>query len=391
MTGLKILKISDVFLPRVNGVSTSIQTFSREFQALGHQVTLIAPEYPVDYQAEFELQRIRSRYLPLDPEDRLMRKAYIQRLLAKLRQQQFDILHIHTPFVAHYQGLWLAEQLELPVIETYHTYFEVYLEQYLKFIPRAWLRMMARHFSRSQCLAINTLVVPTQPMHEVLEGYGLKGRMRVIPTGIPSGQYSGGDRDAFRQQHDIEPQREVLLFVGRAAHEKNIGFLLRMHQQLLKKRPDTLLIIAGEGPALPFLKQHVRHHQLEQQVRFIGYFKNAAQISDCYAAADLFVFASPTETQGLVLLEAMQAGTPVVTTAIMGTAEIMRDGKGGLVAEANETHFAAQVERLLDDKTLYQQCVVEAQQKAAEWSARAMAKKMLELYTEVIEEHRSST
>jgi len=383
---LRILKISDVFLPRVNGVSTSIQTFSREFQALGHEVTLIAPQYPQDYSTDFSVQRVASRYLPLDPEDRLIRKKAVQQLLPQLKQQHFDILHIHTPFVAHYQGLWLARQLGLPVVETYHTYFEVYLEQYLKFIPRRWLRMLARHFSRSQCLAIDTLIVPTEPMREVLQGYGLKGPMQVIPTGIPTGVYSGGDGAGFRQKHGIQKEQEMLLFVGRAAHEKNIGFLLRMHEKLLQNRPDALLVIAGEGPALPFLKQHVRHHKLDRNIRFIGYFKDPRNLADCYAAADLFVFASPTETQGLVLLEAMQAGTPVVSTAVMGTAEIMRDGRGGLVAEEDETHFAAQIERLLNDQTLYQQCVVEAQQKAADWSARVMAEKMLRLYEAVIEE-----
>ena len=134
---MRILMISDVYFPRVNGVSTSIQTFARGLVASGHEVTLIAPDYGAqdgqDQAEPFEVLRVASRYLPLDPEDRLLRPGRVRALLGSdgtgLKGRGFDLVHIQTPFVAHYTGLSLARRLGVPVVESYHTFFEQYLDR----------------------------------------------------------------------------------------------------------------------------------------------------------------------------------------------------------------------------------------------------------------------
>jgi glycosyltransferase involved in cell wall biosynthesis len=381
---LRIIKISDVYFPRVNGVSTSIRTFSREFKRLGHDVTLITPGYPQTIDEDMETFRIRSRYLPMDPEDRMMHRKAIRQLLPELKRRRYDILHIHTPFVAHYTGLWLAKSLSIPVVETYHTYFEEYLDKYLPWMPRGPLRYLARSFSRSQCDAVDTIVVPTRPMLEVLESYGIKGKSAIIPTGIPGKAFSDGQGQRFREEYGISATREVLLYVGRVAHEKNIDFLIRVLERLVKTRPEVLMIIAGEGPARSTLMQQAEAAGLMDHILFVGYLSRRHELANCYAAADLFVFASRTETQGLVLLEAMQTGTPVVTTAVMGTAEIMRDGLGGLVAEEHVDDFAQKVTRVLTDEVLRKRLMREAHEKAREWDAGVMAERMLALYESLL-------
>ena len=170
---MRILKISDVYFPRVNGVSTSIRTFAHELQRQGHEVTLIAPDYPAPFEDSFGIVRIPSRYLVVDPEDRLMHRSALRRQLHQLRRHDFDVIHIHTPFAAHYAGIWLGRKLQLPVVETYHTYFEEYLDKYLPWLPRKALRYVARRFSRSQCAQVDAMVVPTQPMLDVLRDYGI--------------------------------------------------------------------------------------------------------------------------------------------------------------------------------------------------------------------------
>jgi glycosyltransferase involved in cell wall biosynthesis len=221
-------------------------------------------------------------------------------------------------------------------------------------------------------------------MLDVLRGYGIHGRTEVIPTGLPSDELPEGDGRRFRAAHGIDQDRPLLLYVGRVAHEKNIDFLLRVTQQLRGACPDILLVIAGEGPAERSLRQLAEQLDLGRHIHFVGYLSRGQALADCYAAGDVFVFASRTETQGLVLLEAMKLGTPVVTTAVMGTASIMADRRGGLVAKEDVIHFAGQCLALLRDAALRQRHAQQARRKAADWSAPVMAERMLDLYERLI-------
>lgn len=381
---LDILMITDVYYPRVNGVSTSIRTFRREFEKLGHSVRLVAPAYPRHNDGEEVVMRIPSRYLPLDPEDRLMRYAPLVDLESYLRRKRPDLIHIQTPFVAHRAGVRLARRLDIPVVESYHTYFEEYFYHYIPFLPKSVLRFAARRLSRTQCNRLDGLVVPSRAMLDVLREYGITARAEIIPTGINLTRFANGDGAAFRARHGIEGERPLLLFVGRVAFEKNICFLLDMLLEVRRSHPGTLLVITGEGPAQPGLQRHVAKLGLGENVRFIGYLRENNDLCDCYAAADAFVFASRTETQGLVLLEAMALGTPVVALAEMGVRDILEPGKGGLVAQNTPSDFAAQVCRLLGDVELRRRLGNEAREYVHSWTARAMAERMLEFYRQVI-------
>ncbi|HKJ08090.1 MAG TPA: glycosyltransferase, partial [Gammaproteobacteria bacterium] len=170
---MRILMISDVYFPRVNGVSTSIQTFRQAFEARGHTVSLIAPDYRQATDGTEDVLRIPSRQVLMDPEDFMMQRRSVRRLTDALRERNFDLLHIQTPFVAHYAGSALARQLGIPRVETYHTFFQEYLYHYVPFLPKSWMREAARKFSRWQCNAVDAVVVPSSAMLEVLRGYGV--------------------------------------------------------------------------------------------------------------------------------------------------------------------------------------------------------------------------
>jgi 1,2-diacylglycerol 3-alpha-glucosyltransferase len=379
--------ITDVYFPRVNGVSTSILTFIRELEKQGHCVTLIAPRYGADDDSargiEAAIIRVPSRVVPLDPEDRFMKRHLINRLLPELDRQQFDIVHIQTPFVAHYAGVALARKLGLPVVETCHTYFEEYLYQYLDFLPRALMRWLARRFSRVQSRDVNAMVAPSTLMKQVLNAYGIDVPMQVIPTGLDHSRFYGGSGNLFRAQHGIAPERSVLCHVGRMAHEKNIDFLLDMLVLVKRAIPDILLVLAGEGPALKHLQKKAAGLELDANVLFVGYLDRDRALKDCYRAGDVFVFASRTETQGLVLLEAMALGVPVVSTAVLGTVDILAPGRGALVARDDTEDFAWQVVHLLKNGELRVRKGVEAIAYAHEWSAPEMAKRMADYYERI--------
>ncbi len=381
---MKILMISDVYFPRVNGVSTSIQTFRRELHGLGHETTLIAPAYPAPFEDEPAIERIASSFLPLDPEDRRMKGGAIRAAAERLARERFDLVHIQTPFVAHYRGLELARRFGVPAIETYHTFFEEYLFHYVPFLPKGWLRAAARRFSRTQGNSVAALVVPSTAMREVLRGYGVRTPMHVVPTGIPIADFSGGDGGGFRARLGIPAATPLLLFVGRVAHEKNIGFLLRALELARRQVPDLEMVIAGEGPAAASLRREAARLGLGDRVHFVGYLDRKGALLDCYAAADAFVFASRTETQGLVLLEAMAVGLPVVSTAVMGTRDIVGPRRGALVPDDDERAFAAEVVRLIGDPALRKELSRQARDYAREWHADALARRMADLYAEVI-------
>jgi glycosyltransferase involved in cell wall biosynthesis len=381
---VRILFVSDVYFPRVNGVSTSIQTFRRELAALGHETALVAPAYPESRADEPGIVRVASRRVPLDPEDRAMRWPELRSVHGRLAGERPDLVHIHTPFFAHYAGLSLARRWGVPAVATYHTLFEEYLFHYLKLAPRAAMRALARRFSRAQCNALDAVVVPSTAMRDTLARYGVATPLTIIPTGIRPAEFAGGDGARFRARHGIDAGRPVALFVGRVAFEKNIEFLLRMLVKVLREIPAVLLVVCGEGPAAQPLAGLARELGLGDSVRFVGYLDRATELLDCYRAADVFVFASRTETQGLVLLEAMALGLPVVATAVMGTRDILVPGSGALVPDDDEDDFAAAVVRALRDPGLRAHLGAAAAAYARTWSALGTARRMEAFYREVI-------
>ena len=381
---MRILMISDVYFPRVNGVSTAIMILRRELQRKGHEITLIAPDYGVITPDEENIIRIPARRVWLDPEDRMMRPGKIDPWLAHLQASSFDLVHIHTPFVAHYAGLKLARTLGVPSVETYHTFFEEYLFHYVPLLPKFLMRYLARAFSRSQCAALDGLVVPSQPMLDALLRYGVETRAEVIPTGIELADFSGGDGHRFRAQHAIERTRPLLLFVGRIAHEKNIGFLLDALTHIKQTHPDVLLVLAGEGPASAALRRQAARLRLDAHVRFVGYLERSRELLDCYRAADVFVFSSRTETQGLVLLEAMALGVPVVGLAIMGTAEVLRHGRGAHIAQDDVRDFAGKVSALLGDSAARAALAQSAIAYVEAWTAPEMTLRLSRFYEHIV-------
>jgi 1,2-diacylglycerol 3-alpha-glucosyltransferase len=383
---MRILKVSDVYFPRVNGVSTSIETFRRDLAGLGHEVTLVAPDYAGagSDQSSPSITRVAARKVPLDPEDRIMSWSALRDALRRFGPRRFDVVHIHTPFLAHYAALRFAREFKLPVLATYHTLFEEYLHYYVPLLPRAVTGPFARRFSRSQCNQLDLIIAPSRAMHDALRSYGIVRRIEILPTGLPQDRYVAGDGAAFRARHGIDANRPLLLFVGRAAHEKNIGFLLQMLVALRRRRPDVLLMIAGEGPALADLRAQAQQLQLGDSVHFMGYFDRGGELNACYRAANLFVFASLTETQGLVLLESMAQGVPVVAIPKMGTVDILAPLRGCRHAPLAVEGFATVVDTLLADTDALKALGAEALIYAREWESQRMARRLADLYQSLL-------
>ena len=385
---MRVLFVSDVYFPRVNGVSTSIDTFRSDLVACGVATSLVAPSYaapgpaPADDAAR-DVIRVPSGRVPRDPEDRRMSWRALTRTLDELRAREYDLVHIQTPFLAHYAGLRFARRAGVPAVATYHTFFAEYLHHYVPALPRGVSRLLARSFTRSQCAAVEALIAPSEQMRAVLAGYGVTTPIHVIPTGLEASRFCAGDGARFRARAGIAAGRPLALYVGRVAHEKNIGFLVQMFAQVLRAVPEALLVIAGEGPAREQLRAQVAALGLSRQVHFAGYLERDGALLDCYAAAEVFVFASRTETQGLVLLEAMAQGAPVVSTAELGARSILVPESGALVVPERVAEFAAAVVRVLGDAGLRAELAARGRAWARSWSSAAMARRLAALYAQL--------
>jgi len=381
---MRVLFVSDVYFPRVNGVSTSIRTFRSDLAQIGVETTLITPAYPgAPDDADPSIIRVPSGAVPRDPEDRRFLGGPLRRALDAKLANNVDLVHIHTPFIAHYAAVRFARENRLPVVATYHTFFEDYLHHYVPILPRNIGRWIARRFTLSQCDDVAQLISPSAPMRDALRAYGVTTPIEVLPTGLPAESFVEGDGARFRKAFDLPADRPLLLYVGRVAFEKNIDFLLRMFVRLRTQRPDALFVIAGEGPALPHLTRLARELGVESQVRFIGYLDRRTELPDCYAAGDAFVFASRTETQGLVLLEAMAQGTPVVSTAELGTRSILTADCGAYVVPEDEETFAAAVGEALK-LTAESPRRGQLRAHAKSWASLAMARRLADFYSRVV-------
>lgn len=386
---MRVLMVSDVYFPRINGVSTAIDTYRRTLAQEGVEVRLIAPDYGSACREEW-IARIPANPVPRDPEDRLMRWPHLSRAVLDAARD-VDLIHVQTPFLAHYAATRAAKRLNLPVLVTYHTLFEEYFKHYAPLLPAGLLRAVARKFSRMQCNAVSTVIVPSRAIHRRLSDYGVSSPLSILPTGIPLSRFSSGDRGSFRGKYGIAEDRPVALYVGRVAHEKNLDFLLDVAAIVCRRMPDFLLLITGEGPALPHLRERVAREGLEHNVRFIGYLDRLKELPDCYAAADAFVFASRTETQGLVLLEAMAMGLPVVALSVMGTEDILENARGAVVPPDNVAGFADGLARLLLDAERRATLAGEAREHAQQWNEQTLAGRMAHLYRETLMRHGGHT
>lgn len=382
---MRVLFVSDVYFPRVNGVSTSIRTFRQDLTTCGVETFLVVPSYDrsatSDERAKDEtgILRVSSSGVPKDPEDRRMRWGPLNRVLSTMRGK-VDLVHIHTPFVAHYAGVRFARGAGLPCVATYHTFFEEYLHHYVPVLPRRIGRFMARSFTRSQCADVQALIAPSDPMRDVLLEYGVSTPIHVLPTGLPADRFIPGDAQRFRAQARIPAERPLVTYVGRVAHEKNIEFLVKAFAEARHTVAGAMLVIAGEGPAREPLRQMVARMGLERDVHFAGYLDRNTALLDCYAAANVFVFASRTETQGLVLLEAMAQGTPIVSTAELGTRSVLKAGCGALVVEEKLQDFSAAIVRVLQDQNLRSELGERGRTCARTWSSALMARRLADLY-----------
>ena len=381
---MKILFLSDVYFPRVNGVSTSIKVFKNDLKKLGHEVHLICPAYN-EKNTDKTVTTIKSKPIFFDPEDHLMSWTELNKKIEWIKKQKFDLIHIQTPFIAHYFGKKLAKTLNVPIIETYHTSFEDYLHLYLPILPESFARWLSRNIAKYLCNHCHGIISPSEQLKETLKNYQVTKPIKVVPTGLPDQSFKKTNKYTFRKLYNISPTDPLLLFVGRVAHEKNIDFLLHVYKYIARENKSIKFLITGEGPAFEHIQKLIKKLNLDRSVILTGYLEANNELLNCYASSDLFIFASKTETQGLVLIEAMAQGLPVVALAENGTKSILENNPGAIIAKDDPKEFAKTCLRLLNNKKKLSEMSVKAKKEAKQkWGSVAQTEKLIALYEEVV-------
>ena len=375
---MRIGIFSDTYLPQINGVSTVVHILFQELRALGHDPLLFVPDYPdVDRQEE-GIYRFPSFLFPFHRESRVVLPVH-RRALGRL--PELELIHSHTPFTMGLLAMWAAREFSIPHIHHYHTLFT----EYRYYLPRPIRpsRRMAERVSAAFCNRCEAIIAPSRPMAEELEGYGIERPIYPLPFGVDEREFAQRIDWDGRRELGIPEDEPLLLHSGRLAREKNIGFLLRAFREMLEEREDLWLILTGGGPERGALERYAAELGIAGRVIFTGYLPRERLI-ELYREADLFCFASKTETQGLVLVEAMAAGTPVVALGERGVLEVVRDGINGLLAPEEERAYAQVVLELLGDRERLESLSRGAREYAHDTSAQRAVARLLEIYTQFV-------
>lgn len=376
---MNIAYFTNNYRPFIGGVPIAIDKLAAGLRSLGHKVLIFAPDYGDDSGQVEEPDVFRAVAvhhfnhtqfalpLPLGPE------GYVR--FSRFRP---DVVHVHHPFLLGSTGLHMAREQNLPVIFTYHTQYEKYAH-YLPWDSQMVQAMAVKVGARfaNQCDAV---IAPSSDIHQMLRARGVEVPIEIIPTGVDPVPFRNADPGWLRRHLAIPPEDRILLFVSRLAREKNIGFLIEAFARLAAADPHVRLVLVGSGDDEESLKAAAAKTALESRIHFTGTLTEQA-LCDAFAGGDLFLFSSLTETQGMVVLEAMAAGLPVVALDAPGVRDIVRDDLNGyLVSPGDLEAFCAATRRVLDDPALRRRLQEGAFAQASELSIESTARRVEEIY-----------
>ena len=385
---MQIAFFTNNYLPVTNGVVRSVSTFRKTFTRMGHNVFVFAQEDDVEDQDPF-IFRYPSLPLPVpvDIAAAIPISPNIDWLLPHLK---LDVIHTHHPVLLGSVAAHKARRMDLPLVFTFHTQYH----EYTHYFPlpqeavQEFLKEAVYDYMRAYMHRCHHIVVPSESMLALLlRDYGLETNYTVVPTGIDLQPYQDAEGSLIREKHGWG-EDTLMISVGRLAKEKNWQFLLRSASEVMQDRKDFRLVILGEGPERKNLQEYADELGIRRWVDFIGQV-SFEQVPAYLKAADLFGFASTTETQGLVTLEALAAGLPVVAVDASGTRDIVRSGVQGFLVPEDEAAFSQAVANLIDHPETYQQFKQAALARAADFEISAMAQLLLEVYQLAAEEHQA--
>jgi len=381
---MKILMFTNTYAPHVGGVAKSVQAFVEQFRRQGHRVVVVAPEFPNMPEEESDVVRVTA-IQNFNGSDFSVKYPVSPELYKYINDFDPDIVHSHHPFLLGDTALRVAISQNVPIVFTHHTMYE----RYTHYVPgnSPTLKRFAMELATGYANLCHSVIAPSQSIKKILRERGVESPIHSVPTGVDLKAHLAGNRERFRKEHNIPKDAFVVGHVGRLAAEKNLVFLSRALKDFMRKKPTAFLIIVGDGSFFGSLKQKFKSRRFLSRVRFTGVL-TGQNLSDAYEAMDAFAFASLTETQGMVVLEAMAAGLPVVGLDAPGVREVVITGKNGrLILRQSSKSFSGGLCWLSElEKKKYQDLSENARQTAEKLSIENCASKVLNIYSKLVQE-----
>jgi len=374
--------MTNTYLPHVGGVARSVSTFAEEFVREGHEVLVVAPEFdgrPLPAKSEAMVERVPS-LRNFNGSEFSVRLPLVAGLSDRLDAFQADIIHAHHPFLLGDTALRVSMNKNVPIIFTHHTRYEDYTH-YIPFSDA--MKEVAIQISTHFANLCDGVIAPSESLARIIRKRGVVAPIAVVPTGIDVHAFATAKGERFRQRLGISADSVVIGHVGRLALEKNLDYLAEGVARYLAREPAARFLVVGDGPWRKQLKEVFGRHGVADRLLLAGK-RTGRVLREAYRAMDVFAFASQSETQGMVVAEAMAAGLPVVALNASGVREVVRDGANGflLPADALAEAFADALRRAADP-ALREKLSQGAHETAAEFSRERCARRALAFYEEV--------
>jgi glycosyltransferase involved in cell wall biosynthesis len=332
---MNIMMMSNVYFPFVGGVSRSVETLTIELRNLGHRVLVVTPDFEQTPAIEHDIIRVPAIH-HFNGSDFSIQIPLPGVLHAAMKDFKPDIIHSHHPFMLGYTAIRVSAEYETPVVFTHHTFYEMYTHYVRK--NSSLLKVFIKTLATEYANLCNLVLAPSKSVAETLRQRGVLSPVRILPTGIDIGAFRSGHGDTFRNKYSIPKNSTVFGFVSRIAQEKNIQFLSNAVKNVMIDNQQVFFLVVGDGPSLPSLKKFFISNGLSNRLILTGVLHDQ-ELIDAYHAMDLFVFASKTETQGLVLVEAMASGVPVIAVHGPAIDDILVDYVNGRLVAENNMNF----------------------------------------------------
>ena len=376
---MNILMVTNTFTPHVGGVAKSVAAFTEAYRQLGHRVLVIAPEFENMPEDETDVIRVPAiqNFNGSDFSVRLPIPGYV---FASLDEFRPDIVHSHHPFLLGDTALLIAASFDVPLVFTHHTRHELYTHYVPLDSPQ--LKRFVIQLSIGYANLSDQVIAPSQSIAEILQGRRVETAIEVIPTGVDVQRMAQGNGSAIRKRMNIPPDAILIGHTGRLAPEKNLKFLAEAVTEFIDSHPKTHFMVVGEGSSRNEIESVFKNSSLDSNLHFTGSLKGQ-DLVDSYHAMDIFAFASKSETQGMVLVEAMAAGIPVVALDAPGARDVIIHNKNGWLIDSDDpAAFVSALKQASfhsrEDEAQLQQAL---QQTAEEFSMNRSAERALALYT----------